>query len=544
LDVGTLRLPGERFDPQDPQMRQMLMESLGVNALDIRSLSENVGLNGGVWVLSDPHKVRPDMIMKSRPFEARPIMPPEAEHFVNLYRQHPALASDPDVVFPTKILACLGPDGMKRNDLIIMRKAPGMTLAYYIGDKYYSQDPSGRRELMAVFESIGRNLRAFQARYGGKQHTDFQTSNIMVDTENGNKITFIDLGGVGHPVGHSDTEHFGIAVRMLQDAYPPASFLEMALSNFDKGYYSHQVQEPQMVPPQQAPQHSTPQYAEPQYAAPQYSVPQQPIPQQPVSPQTEAQTPEADAATAFRVSMPRAQNESLGLSLKERDGRAIVHKVKAGLIAQWNKRHPDFEVQAGQRIYEINGRSGSYQELLKAAKSCQSCAGSLAVGDAVEVWSRSQGNWVADGRVTEVNAHDVVLVYGGGELSKTLPIDSVEVRRSGNPMFEMVVGLAVVEPTEKTTALRTIRVSVTKQQGEKLGLQLVNRNGAPEVKQVVGGAAGRWNSEHPDSKVKAGHRIVEINGRRDSYEELLSLCKHEQTLKIIIEEYSPMERVV
>jgi hypothetical protein len=244
------------------------------------------------------------------------------------------------------------------------------------------------------------------------------------------------------------------------------------------------------------------------------------------------------------MSMPRSQNESLGLSLKERNGRAIVHKVKAGLIAQWNKRHPDFQVQAGQRIYEINGRRGSYQELLKAAKSCQSCAGSLAEGDAVEVWSRSQGSWIADGRVTEVNARGVVLVYGGGELTKTLPIDSVEVRRSGNPMLEMVVGLSLDEPAETTTAPRTIRVSVTKQQGEKLGLQLVNRNGTPYVKKVVGGVFERWNAENHDSKVKPGQRIMEINGRRDSYEELLSLCKHQDTLEFVIEEDSTAERVV
>lgn len=71
--------------------------------------------------------------------------------------------------------------------------------------------------------------------------------------------------------------------------------------------------------------------------------------------------------------------------------------------------------------------------------------------------------------------------------------------------------------------------------GQKLGVQLVNRKGLAIVKKVVGGAVEAHNAKHPNYQIKPGDQIIEINGRRDSYQELLSLCKHNDELEMIVQ---------
>merc|ERR1719329_768475 len=65
--------------------------------------------------------------------------------------------------------------------------------------------------------------------------------------------------------------------------------------------------------------------------------------------QAQAQsTPEG----AFKVSMPRAQGDKLGLLLVNRNQTAVIKAVKPGVVAQWNARNPNLQVEPGQRVLE------------------------------------------------------------------------------------------------------------------------------------------------------------------------------------------------
>lgn len=234
LNVQNVELPAFSFDPMNSQVHQSLLRALGVDAMIVRPLSENVGMNGGVWIVRDPRGRWPDMVMKSRLPERQlaPDFLPEPEHFMKLARELPSLATDPSVVFPSNILRCFGPGGAKITDLILMRKAPGAPFGNFIADMF-QKGPKGERDLNAMFEKVGRQLRRFHDAYG-RQHTDFQTSNIMVDKADGT-VTFIDLGMMGQPTGEGDIYRLGQTIRMMAPLYNP-SLLAGSMSHLEKGY--------------------------------------------------------------------------------------------------------------------------------------------------------------------------------------------------------------------------------------------------------------------------------------------------------------------
>merc|ERR1712032_1581776 len=69
-----------------------------------------------------------------------------------------------------------------------------------------------------VSEKIGICLGTFQRRYGGKQHGDLQASNVFYD-ERSDRVTFIDVGGMGCQPPEADIKHFSMSLGLLLKHY-------------------------------------------------------------------------------------------------------------------------------------------------------------------------------------------------------------------------------------------------------------------------------------------------------------------------------------
>jgi len=415
LHVSQIKLPVAHFDPRIGEVHGLLLKVLGKSSMVVTPMANNVGLNGGIWVLSDPQKQWGDLVLKSRlPEEAiSPKHLPEPEHYMKLYSEHPTLATDPLLIFPLNIVACLSPTGEKLTDLIVMRRAPGTTLGQYISEKF-AAGIQGRRELYAFFEHLGQVTRQFHNDYG-KQHTDFQTSNIMVDKADGDRITFIDLGVMGQPVADNDLLHLQETLQVLSDAFPPASYLELAFHHFEKGYFNKAFEaSPQ---PESQVCEVLPGAEEPQGS--------------PASCGSQSLSP----GNTIHVVLHRAHADKLGLSLLSHDGVLIVKNISSGLVELFNSQNPDTQVQAGQRLLEVNGRHG-YHQMLAAV------TGGIERGDFVHVWSQSQKTWARDGWILQLNEDGFEVEYQGGSLQKTLPF--------GSPELVKVLALTFANPHEFT----------------------------------------------------------------------------------------------
>jgi len=341
---------------------------------------------------------------------------------------------------------------------------------------------------------LGQVTRQFHDNYG-MQHTDFQTSNIMVDKTDNDRITFIDLGGMGQSVLDNDLLHLKETLQVISGSYSPATYLELAYHHFEKGYYS------------KASGVSMPHVAQQSQVPPSYQAPpggQMPPTSQPQGEQN-------------RIRITKADGDKLGLHLVNRDGVAIVKNIRGGLAELWNSQNPTAQIQPGQRLLEVNARRG-YEQILAAVSGIEK-------GDHVHVWSRSQRAWQTDGFVLLVDEHGIDVEYQGGSLQKTLPL--------GSPELLKIMDLTFTNPASDTTPT-AFRLNLRKD-GKKLGLQLVNRKGLAFVKKVVGGAIGDWNAQQPDFQIMPGDQIIEINGRHDSYQELLSLCKHSDELEMVVQ---------
>ena len=57
---------------------------------------------------------------------------------VRRFEEIPEIAEDPHVAFPSKVFRLLGPNNVRRHDLIVMRNAPGKSLDHIISEKWRS----------------------------------------------------------------------------------------------------------------------------------------------------------------------------------------------------------------------------------------------------------------------------------------------------------------------------------------------------------------------------------------------------------------------
>lgn len=240
LEMGELQIGSGSFNPSHPPLLAQLATKLGVGSHPTIEEMQGFrgGLNEGVWFLTDPVQnstkgsSKEEFVLKLvRCHRIDQNILTEAENFLKIYREHPAVVNDPVLAFPLRIFSCVGPGSTKRFDLIIMRKVRGDRLAEVIARKWYS----GRvPQLWRIMEKLGVCLAEFHGRYGNNQHGDFQPSNILYDEEQ-DGLTFIDVGGMGVPTTESDVEHFSKSMKLLAETYGSRLAVE-GNYHFEQGY--------------------------------------------------------------------------------------------------------------------------------------------------------------------------------------------------------------------------------------------------------------------------------------------------------------------
>lgn len=232
LEVGELRIDAGPFNPSHPSTRAQLVAQLGAgnNATIEEMQGFRGGLNEGIWFLRDHVREQEFVLKLVRGHRIDPNLPTEAENLQKICREHPNVFADATIAFPIRLLNVIGQDGAKRYDLIVMQKARGLRLAEVIARKWYTgQAP----QLMRILEKVGSCLADFHGRYGGKQHGDFQPSNILYDEER-DAVVMIDIGGMGVPTTDTDAEHFAKTLRLLAESYG-ARLVAEGLPCFERG---------------------------------------------------------------------------------------------------------------------------------------------------------------------------------------------------------------------------------------------------------------------------------------------------------------------
>lgn len=237
VNVADLQVGSEPFAPMQPPLRNQLLAKLGLPSTSSVRAMEGFrgGLNEGIWFVTSALNSQDEFVLKlvksSR--SAQGVLT-EAESLLKIQREHPQVLKDPILSFPLKIFSCVGPGGIKKNDLIVMRRVKGTRLADWIGEKWYSPNGSQVAQVMEAIERAGAQLADFHVRYGGTQHGDFSPSNIFYDEERGG-ICFIDIGGMGVPTSNSDRDHFMKSIHLLAETYGQ-QFAASSAHHFEQGY--------------------------------------------------------------------------------------------------------------------------------------------------------------------------------------------------------------------------------------------------------------------------------------------------------------------
>jgi len=223
LKTAELQIGNTCFDPNSVGIRSQLLSVIGVPASsrieELRSKLRRLErwCVGIAWVWQD-------LILKLVSSTRQ-----ESEKLGQLSRTHPSMLHDSMLSFPSQVVHCLGTNGLKRFDLIVMECAQGVRLGDFIGQKWYSGQTAC---VLRVLRKLGSCLHEFHSRYGHSQHGDFQPSNILYD-EAADKITFIDVADIGSR--NADAQHFLKSLKILSKAYG-SKFLAEASQAFEAGY--------------------------------------------------------------------------------------------------------------------------------------------------------------------------------------------------------------------------------------------------------------------------------------------------------------------
>lgn len=224
------QLMGDTFDPiADACMRRRLLHSLGMEwDTVVEAVTSRGGLNDGIWKAKCREGSSFIMKLVSKP--------EEASNFRRLGSEHPEIAHDGSVAFPTHIMRLRNPSGQRVYDLIIMRMARGKSIGDVIAERHYA----GRgNTIPTILELVGACMAKFHHAYRGKQHGDLQSSNVFYDEVTGD-VTLIDIGGMGAQCADSDKDHFTHSLNMLLRAYS-AQLEVLCRHSFDRGYLSAQI---------------------------------------------------------------------------------------------------------------------------------------------------------------------------------------------------------------------------------------------------------------------------------------------------------------
>jgi len=234
LQIVGMRLtcPVRSMDLADAQIRAQCMVAIGA---DPHSRVEAMagfhgGQNEGIWFFQSLGKEMVLKVVQGR--SSHPTMLSEADNLLKIYAEHPDIVSDQFVAFPTKIVRVQDHTGGHLCDVMVMPRAHGQLLALIIHELWQKRHFN---ELMRLFEKVGSCIAGFHRRYRGKQHGDLQPANIVYDSHN-DKMTLIDLGGMGSNVMKSDEEHFLQSLTMLANYLGCSKLADDARRHFSNAY--------------------------------------------------------------------------------------------------------------------------------------------------------------------------------------------------------------------------------------------------------------------------------------------------------------------
>jgi hypothetical protein len=157
-----------------------------------------------------------------------------------------------------------------------------------------------------------------------------------------------------------------------------------------------------------------------------------------------------------------------------------VQKIEEiGMVAHWNRQHPDIAIRQGDRVIEVNGK-------------CVNESGAAEL-------------------IREIKRESVLRVC----------------------MYREPIAAA---PDDSWRQLNTFMVQVDKSNGGKLGLRF--DAGTTQVDSISReGLIADWNAGHPESPVRLRDQLLEVNGRHlltHGAEQLReALCRDQQLMKLV-----------
>lgn len=233
LRVSQVGIASDRFNIGDEGVEVSLLQHTDLsNSVHVSQLP-NVGMNGGVWTLSDAGGCR--YVAKWRPAGQHGVE--EASQIAALYKRHPSLWQQEYVVVPQVILNIQSPSFRYLGSLLVAPEAPGESLSELL---FRAITPgavlenNSRSLLVKAGSSIGESLCKLHKRYG-KQHGDLHSSNIIVDVTG--KIRFIDIATLGGS-SHSDMRYLKDSLESLEAAYirPTDQLWRVLQATIDSAY--------------------------------------------------------------------------------------------------------------------------------------------------------------------------------------------------------------------------------------------------------------------------------------------------------------------
>mmetsp|Transcript_17306 Transcript_17306/g.46992 ORF Transcript_17306/g.46992 Transcript_17306/m.46992 type:complete len:389 (-) Transcript_17306:143-1309(-) len=192
----------------------------------------------------------------------------------------------------------------------------------------------------------------------------------------------------------------------------------------------------------------------------------------------------ADSPPAFPVVLTNTSHTPLGIDFDIQDGTTVhVMGLRGGLVQNYNKTATaDFVIKPGDFIMKVNQVQGSAQQLLEALKS---------------------------------NIRLELLLRRPLELVVAIAIPEYDFEEQGptrkKKKKQAATTCTCAPPAEEKPKSRHGMEFVPNPAGMSLVIANV----------IEGGPLEEWNNRHPEAEVRPGDRIVALQGKRGSAEDLL-----------------------
>jgi len=250
------------------------------------------------------------------------------------------------------------------------------------------------------------------------------------------------------------------------------------------------------------------------------------------------------------ISVDRSKGDKLGVTY-EPTTLEISGMKPSGLVASWNAAHPEAPVKPGDRILEVNGKSF---EKLGAAPlqaeiaTTQNLSISLArptpttfvlhiekpedekLGMSFEMGTLSVNSISPGGLVAAWNlAHPDKSVQPNDQI---VAVNGKHISTHGTAILHEA--LKRDKLLEITVARAYFAIRIDKQPGQKIGALF--HQDSLKIKMIeTRGLLAEWNRTHPDTAVRPGDRVIEVNGKQTAQRqaaELSAEMRQERVLRI------------